>query len=91
MACPVCFGGDDPMMRESLNAGIGVLLGVTAIVLGCFARFFMTLARRSRDAAHLVETRPGWVEAPAGWIAPPSSSIDYRAPLEARGPGPHAR
>ena len=24
-ACPVCFGGDDPGMRESLNAGIGVL------------------------------------------------------------------
>lgn len=54
MACPVCFGGEDPAMRESLNAGIGVLLGVTAVVLGCFARFFVTLARRSRDAAHLV-------------------------------------
>ena len=41
-------------MRESLNAGIGVLMGVTAIVLACFARFFVTLARRSRLAAHLV-------------------------------------
>ena len=37
MACPVCFGGDDTLMRESLNAGIGVLMGVTAIVLACFA------------------------------------------------------
>jgi hypothetical protein len=54
MACPVCFGGDDPGMRESLNAGIGVLMGVTGIVLGCFARFFITLARRSRASAHLV-------------------------------------
>lgn len=54
MACPVCFGGDDSMMRESLNAGIGVLLGVTGIVLGLFARFFVQLARRSREAAHLV-------------------------------------
>ena len=54
MSCPVCFGGDDPGMRESLNAGIGVLMGVTTIVLGCFARFFVTLARRSREAAHLV-------------------------------------
>ena len=45
MSCPVCFGGDDPGMRESLNAGIGVLMGVTGIVLGCFARFFVMLAR----------------------------------------------
>ena len=37
MACPVCFGGDDLAVRESLNAGIGVLLGVTAVVLACFA------------------------------------------------------
>ena len=54
MSCPVCFGGDDPGMRESLNAGIGVLMGVTGIVLGCFARFFVVLARRSRAGAHLV-------------------------------------
>ena len=47
MACPVCFGGDDPVVRESLNAGIGVLLGVTGVVLGCFAGFFVRLARRA--------------------------------------------
>jgi hypothetical protein len=50
MSCPVCFGGDDTMVRESLNAGIGVLMGVTAIVLGGFARFFAGLARRARQA-----------------------------------------
>jgi hypothetical protein len=49
VACPVCFGGEDTVMRESLNAGIGVLMGVTAIVLACFARFFIVLARRSRN------------------------------------------
>jgi hypothetical protein len=54
MACPVCFGGDDTMMRESLNAGIGVLMGVTAIVLAGFARLIVTLARKSRESAHLV-------------------------------------
>jgi hypothetical protein len=54
MACPVCFGGEDAVVRESLNAGIGVLLGVTAVVLGLFARFFVQLARRSRESAHLV-------------------------------------
>ena len=55
MACPVCFGGDDVVMRESLTAGISVLVGVTVVVLGCFARFFLLLARRSREAAHLVQ------------------------------------
>jgi len=53
--CPVCFTGGDPVTRETLNAGIGVLLGVTVVVLGLFARFFLTLARRSRAAAHLVD------------------------------------
>jgi maltodextrin utilization protein YvdJ len=48
MACPVCFGGEDTVMRESLNAGIGVLMGVTAIVLACFARFFIVLAKRAK-------------------------------------------
>jgi hypothetical protein len=55
MSCPVCFGGDDLAIRESLNAGIGILLGVTAVVLGAFLRFFIRLARRSREYAHLVE------------------------------------
>ena len=53
--CPVCFTGGDPVTRETLNAGIGVLLGVTVVVLGLFARFFVKLARRSRAAAHLVD------------------------------------
>ena len=52
--CAVCFRGADPLMRDSLNAGIFVLLGVTAVVLGCFGAFFFTLARRAR-AARLVD------------------------------------
>ena len=56
MACPVCFGGDDTLMRESLNAGIGVLMGITAIVLAFFARFVVNLARRAR-LAELIESR----------------------------------
>jgi hypothetical protein len=58
MACPVCFGGDDTVMRESLNAGIGVLMGVTAIVLAGFARFILLLARRQREHARVEEVRP---------------------------------
>ena len=54
MSCPVCFGGEDAVVRESLNAGIGVLLGVTAVVLGLFARFVVQLARRSRQAPDAV-------------------------------------
>jgi hypothetical protein len=50
MSCPVCFGGEDTAMRESLNAGIGVLMGVTVIVLAGFARLIVTIARRSRSA-----------------------------------------
>jgi hypothetical protein len=57
--CPVCFTGGDPVTRETLNAGIGVLLGVTVVVLGLFARFFLKLARRSRAAAHLVDHDAG--------------------------------
>jgi len=57
MACPVCFGGDDSVMRESLNAGIGVLMGVTAIVLAGFARFILLLARRSREQARVEAIR----------------------------------
>ncbi|HEU4691829.1 MAG TPA: hypothetical protein VFS23_25870 [Vicinamibacterales bacterium] len=53
MACPVCFGGDDMLMRESLNAGIGVLMGVTVIVLAFFARFVVNLVRRARLAEQL--------------------------------------
>ena len=48
MACPVCFGGEDTLMRESLNTGIGVLMGVTAVVLSFIARFIVSLAKRSQ-------------------------------------------
>ena len=54
MACPVCFGGDDTVMRESLNAGIGVLMGVTVIVLAAFARFFFVLARRAKMGSGVI-------------------------------------
>ena len=49
MSCPICFGGADAATRESLNAGIFVLMGVTVTVLGFFARFFVMLAKRGRD------------------------------------------
>jgi hypothetical protein len=36
-----------------------VLLGVTAVILALFARFFIRLARRSRPAADNVDRPPG--------------------------------
>ena len=51
MACPVCFGAAEPAVRESVNAGIFVLLGVTAAVLAGFVRFFVSIARRARRIA----------------------------------------
>lgn len=56
MACPVCFGGDDPAVRDGLAAGISVLVAVTLVVLGGFARFIVQLVRRSRN--HELVTAP---------------------------------
>ena len=56
MACPVCYLPADDVARTSLNLGIFVLLGVTAVVLAGFIRFIAALARRSK-AASLVEER----------------------------------
>ena len=50
MACPVCFSASDPVVRESMNAGIGVLLVVTGIVLTGFLRFIVSIVRRARVA-----------------------------------------
>jgi hypothetical protein len=44
------------VVRESLNLGIGVLLGVTALVLAGVVRFMISVARRSRAAvSHHIE------------------------------------
>ena len=62
MSCPVCFNAVEPSIRESMNAGIFVLLGVTGVVLACFAAFFISLARRARAATHLVGAAPAHAE-----------------------------
>lgn len=45
MACPVCFAPTDPTATASLNLGIFVLLGVTAVVLAGFIRFVVSIGR----------------------------------------------
>ena len=46
----VCYAPTDAVVRESLNLGIFVLLGVTGVVLAGVMRFMVSIARRSRDA-----------------------------------------
>jgi uncharacterized protein YjbI with pentapeptide repeats len=50
MSCPVCFNAStaDETVRASLNLGIVVLMGVTAVVLAGFLRFVISIARLSR-------------------------------------------
>lgn len=46
-ACPVCFGASDGPMLQGSNMGILALLVVTVTMLGAFAAFFVSLARRA--------------------------------------------
>jgi hypothetical protein len=46
-ACVVCFSSFDPLVRESVNTGILVLLTITSVVLLGFAGFVVRIARRS--------------------------------------------
>jgi hypothetical protein len=50
LACPVCFGQSDEPLAKAMNMGILLMLGVVVAVLGGFASFIMSLARRSRLA-----------------------------------------
>lgn len=47
LACPVCFGASDGPLLQGSNMGILALLVVTLAMLGAFATFAWTLARRA--------------------------------------------
>ena len=51
LLCPVCYAPADPVVRESVNVGIFVLLGVTTVVLVGVIRFITAIARRSKAVA----------------------------------------
>lgn len=51
LACPVCFGQSDAPMAVATNAGIWLMLGVVAVMLGGFASFFVYLIRRANRLA----------------------------------------
>ena len=46
-ACPVCFRMEDGPASDGLRAAVGVLIGVTVVVLGAAARFVVRFARRA--------------------------------------------
>ncbi len=50
LACPACVGTSDSVLQSGMNMGILALLGVTGFMLACFAYFFVSLARRARQA-----------------------------------------
>jgi hypothetical protein len=47
-ACPVCFGQSSSPMVEAAKMGVLFMLGVTVVMLGAFATFFIHLRRRAR-------------------------------------------
>jgi len=51
-ACSVCYGGDDngSGMVTSARLGVFLLLDITMVVLGAFAKFFFYLRQRARQA-----------------------------------------
>ena len=50
MSCPVCFNAatSDDTVRQSINLGVFVLMGVTGVVLAGFLRFIISIVRRSK-------------------------------------------
>ena len=50
LACPVCFGASDGPMARASNMGIGVLLGVTVVMLAALGGFFLHLRKRANSA-----------------------------------------
>lgn len=55
LACSSCVGAADGPMASGLNAGVAVLLGVTGVVLACFAAGMVAFARRARALERMEE------------------------------------
>ena len=48
LACPVCFRVEENATTHGVQVAVLVLVGVTAVVLGAFARFIVGFAKRER-------------------------------------------
>ena len=47
-ACPICFRVEENATTDGVQAAVLVLVGVTTVVLGAFARFVAGFVRRER-------------------------------------------
>jgi len=54
MACPICVSPEGTAITAGIRAGAGVLILVTAIVIGSIARFAYRLWASERGAYSLV-------------------------------------
>ena len=48
LACPICFRVEENATTDGVQAAVLVLVGVTTVVLGGFARFVAGFVRRER-------------------------------------------
>jgi hypothetical protein len=46
LACPICFRVEESATTDGVQAAVLVLVGVTTVVLGAFARFVVGFAKR---------------------------------------------
>ena len=60
-ACPVCFGAEETSVIDGTKLGIMALLGVTLVVQGAFAGFFLYLRNRAKRIAD-IELDAEWSE-----------------------------
>jgi hypothetical protein len=52
-ACPMCFGAEETSMIDGTKLGILALLGITLVVQGAFAGFFLYLRNRAKRIADI--------------------------------------
>ena len=50
MACPICNSPEGSAISDGIRAGAGVLILVSAIVIGCIARFAWKLWTQEQRA-----------------------------------------
>lgn len=65
LACALCFGAEETPMIDGAKLGVAVLLGITLVVQGGFAGFFLYLRRRARRLAD-VDLDAEWTELQKG-------------------------
>jgi heme/copper-type cytochrome/quinol oxidase subunit 2 len=46
LACPICFRVEENATTDGVQAAVLVLVGVTTVVLGAFARFIVGFVKR---------------------------------------------